>query len=129
MDNLNCIMPNNKKIQLVVVIVERDMSGEVIDAAKAGGAEGATVLYGRGSGIHENEKFFGITIEPEKEIVLVLIDAEIRNRVLCSIKERIDIDRPGNGVAFVIDVSKVIGIPHLNMMVNADDEKSAYGEA
>lgn len=113
----SCNIPKTKKTELIVCIVERDFSGDVIDAAKRGGAEGATVLYGRGSGIHENERFFGITIEPEKEIILILIPQEIRNKVLCAIRDEIDIDQPGRGVAFVLDVTKVIGIPHLNMKV------------
>ena len=112
---------NKIKTELIVVIVEKDMSGEVIDAAKQGGADGATVMYGRVSGIHENARFFGITIEPEKEIVLILVDAAIRNAVLCSIQKKIEIDRPGMGIAFVLDVAKVIGSPHLNLMSDITD--------
>lgn len=112
---------NKIKTELIVVIVEKDMSGEVIDAAKQGGADGATVMYGRGSGIHENARFFGITIEPEKEIVLILVDVSIRNAVLCSIQQKIEIDKPGMGIAFVLDVSKVIGSPHLNLMSDIAD--------
>jgi len=103
------------KFELIVTIVDKDMSGDVIDAAKRGGAEGATVLHGRGSGVHEKAKFFGITIEPEKEVVLILVPSEIRKAVLKSIAKEINIDQPNSGVAFVIDVTKVIGIRHLGM--------------
>jgi len=103
------------KTELIVVIVEKDMSGEVIDAAQRSGAEGATVLTGRGSGIHEKAKFFGITIEPEKEVVLILVSEDIRKAVLKSIAKEIEIDKPNHGIAFVLDVTKVIGIQHLNL--------------
>lgn len=111
---------SNLNFELIVTIVEKDMADDVIDAAKQGGAEGATVIYGRGSGIHEKAKFFGITIEPEKEIVLILVDKSIRPSVLKSIAKGIDIDKPGHGVSFVIDVEKVIGIHHLDLHVDND---------
>jgi len=106
--------------KLIITIVEKDMADDVIDAAKNGGAEGATVLYGRGSGIHEKARFFGITIEPEKELVLILVSDDICKPVMRSIAKGIDIDKPGNGVCFAIDVSKVIGINHLHIF--SDEE-------
>lgn len=101
------------KFELIVTIVNKGVSPEVIDAAKSVGAQGATILRGRGSGVHEQAKFFGIIIEPEKELVLVLVDNKIRDVVLDAISKAIEIEKPGNGIAFVVDVSKVIGIPHL----------------
>ncbi len=100
--------------ELIVTIVEKDMSGDVIDAARAGGADGATVINGRGSGIHEKAKFFGITIEPEKEIVLILVDRTIRPAVMNSIGKALDIDKPGRGISFVLDVTHVMGLGSLS---------------
>lgn len=102
------------KIELIVTIVEKGVSSDVIDAANAGGAKGATILHGRGSGIHKKAQFFGLTIEPEKEVVLILVNSMIRETVMKSIAKGIDIEKPGNGVSFVLDVSDVIGTSMLS---------------
>ena len=109
------------KFELIITIVERHMSADVIDASRRGGAEGGTILKGRGSGIHERMKLLGLTIEPEKEIVLTLVDSTIRNQVVKEIAKEIDIDKPGHGILFVLDVSKVAGIPHLKMFSNDNE--------
>lgn len=61
---------------LIVTIVNRGYSDEVMDAAREAGAQGGTILYSRGAGVHETETFFGIPIQPEKELVLILAKEE-----------------------------------------------------
>ncbi len=69
--------------------------------------------------MHEHAKLFGITIEPEKEIVLTLIEREKTNEVLQTIVKEAGLDRPGKGIAFVVEVERVAGISHvLNKMVS-----------
>ncbi|MEX2364611.1 MAG: hypothetical protein WD597_13355, partial [Balneolaceae bacterium] len=67
------IMITDQKFQLIVTIVNKGFSGKVVDASKEAGAEGGTIITGRGSGIHEKAKLFNLAIEPEKDIVLTLI--------------------------------------------------------
>ena len=98
---------------LIVTIVNRGFAEEVMTAAKAAGTEGGTILSGRGTGIHEQAKLFGIKIEPEKEIVLTLVDKTKTQQVLDAITRAIDLDKPGTGVAFVVGVDKTAGICHL----------------
>jgi nitrogen regulatory protein PII len=108
-------MPENCQIEfdLIVTIVNRGFAEEVVSAAKAAGAEGGTIVNGRGTGVHENAKLFGITIEPEKEIVLTLIDRTKTTNVLEAITKSVDLNKPGKGVAFVLGGEKAIGICHL----------------
>lgn len=98
---------------LIVTIVNRDHADLVVEASKEAGAEGGTVLTGRGTGIHEHAKLFGITIEPEKEIVLTLIERAKTAEVLDAIIEKTRLDKPGQGIAFVLEVEQVAGINHL----------------
>lgn len=98
---------------LIVTIVNNGFAEEVIDASKKAGAEGGTIIHGRGSGIHENMKLFGIPIEPEKEIVLTIIDRNKSENVLKAIRDAVDLNKPGKGVAFVLEVEKTVGICHL----------------
>jgi nitrogen regulatory protein PII len=105
--------------QLIVVIVSQGSCAPLVAAAKAAGAEGATILRGRGSGVHEAGRFLGIPIEPEKDIMLILIDKSLTDAVLSAIVEAGELDKPGKGIAFVLDVPRVEGIVHLGEVVSS----------
>ena len=109
---------------LIVTIVNKGDSEKVIEASRKAGAEGGTVMFGRGTGIHEQAKLFGISIEPEKEVILTLIDREKTAKVLNTIIEQADLHKPGKGIAFVVEIEKVAGINHaLNQKVKAQMEQ------
>ncbi len=100
----------DNKFDLIITIVNKGHSSDVINAAKEARAQGGTVISGRGSGIHEVAKLFGFLMEPEKEIVLSLVDASKTEQVLQTISEKVGINKPGKGIAFVIDVKRAVGI-------------------
>lgn len=104
---------NKKKFQLIVTIVFKGFVEDIVEAAKSAGAEGSTIINGRGTGIHENTKLLGMLIEPEKEIILTLVPIEISANVLKAICAAGNLDQPNKGIAFVLDVEKVSGICHL----------------
>jgi len=101
------------KFDLIVTIVNDGFSEEVVDAARAAGAEGGTIIHGRGTGIHENAKLFGMSIQPEKEIILTLVPANKTEQILEAINKAVKLDRPNTGIAFVLGVEKAYGICHL----------------
>lgn len=108
---------------LIVTIVNRGESDKVVDASKSAGAEGGTILHGRGTGIHEKAKLFNILIEPEKEIVLTLISRNKTQEVLQAIEEQAELNKPGKGIAFILEVEKTVGINHiLNRRLNEEWE-------
>lgn len=95
---------------VIFVVVDRGKGEEVIDAATAAGSKGGTIIHGRGSGIHEASMVFAMPIEPEKEIVMILSENELVDRIVTSIREHLKIDEPGNGIIFVQDVNKTYGL-------------------
>lgn len=99
--------------QLIVTIIKKGWAEKILNAAKRAGARGSTIMYGRGVGIHETKKLLGIPIEPEKEIILTLIHKDKTDAVLKAIVEAGQLNKPGTGIGFVIDVDKVVGIVHL----------------
>lgn len=96
--------------QSIYVIVDKGNAEMVVEAATAAGARGGTIVNARGSGIHETSKIFAMEIEPEKEMVLMLVEADITEAVCRSIKERMDIDAPGRGILFVQNVHQAMGL-------------------
>ena len=73
-------------------------------------ARGGTVLVGRGAGINEKERIFGMSIEPEKEIVLTVVGADRVESVLDTIVQAAELNEVGRGIAFVIPVDRVVGV-------------------
>ena len=96
--------------QLIVCIVNAGFTELVMDAAKSAGATGGTVLGARGTANKEAEAFFHITIQPEKEMVMILVPAAIRDDVLHALYTNAGIDTPGQGIAFSLPVDDVIGL-------------------
>jgi nitrogen regulatory protein PII len=108
---------------LIITIVNKGNCKKVVEASKKAGADGGTLLFGRGTGIHEHAKLFGITIEPEKEVVLTLIRRDICEKVLDAIVSEADLNKPGKGIAFVLEVERVVGINHLLDRITTEADK------
>lgn len=98
---------------LIITIVGKGEADIVVDASRSAGAEGGTILFGRGSGVHEKAKLLGIPVEPEKELVMTLVDRGKTEGVLKAIVREAGLDHPGRGIAFVLEVERVAGICHM----------------
>ncbi|MBP1757889.1 MAG: transcriptional regulator [Firmicutes bacterium] len=100
----------NAMYQSVYIIVDRGKGETAVEAATKAGAKGATIISARGSGIHETSRLFNMEIEPEKEIVLIILKSEIAEKVVSAVRTEMDIDKPGNGIIFVQNVRQVYGL-------------------
>lgn len=98
---------------LIVTIVRKGEGQLVLNATRAVGAQGGTIFHARGAGIREQKTILGIPIEPEKEVVLTLLPEELTDAALEAITAATDLDKPGHGIAFVLDVKRVAGMHHL----------------
>ena len=112
-------MPDHNAFQLIVAIVSQGRCPRLIEAAKGAGAEGATIVRGRGTGVHESATFLGVPIEPEKDVLLVLIPRDETDAVLDAMVRAGKLDQPGKGIAFVLDVPRVEGIVHRGDVVTS----------
>lgn len=106
----------NLEFNLIITIVHKGYCEKIVEASKQSGAEGGTIVFGRGTGIRETQTLFGIPIEPEKEIVFTAIPKEKTDQVLQAIVQAGELDKPGTGIAFVIELKKVVGIHHLDLV-------------
>ncbi len=100
------------QFNLIVSIVNKGKCDVIVDASRKAGAEGGTVMHGRGTGIHEKAKLFSIPIEPEKDIVLTLVPKDKTEEVMEKIVKDAELDQPGTGVAFILPVENTAGIHH-----------------
>lgn len=94
----------------IFVVVDKGKGEQVMDAATKVGARGGTIINARGSGIHETSKVFHMDIEPEKEVVLILSEKNITEDIVTSVRDELEIDKPGNGIIFVQEVNNTYGV-------------------
>ena len=98
------------KHEVIFCIVNAGFSDVVMDAAKEFGARGGTVIHARGTANSEAEKLYQITVQPEKDIVLLLVPAKIKDKVLHAIYKNAGQQTEAQGIAFSLPVSDVAGL-------------------
>lgn len=96
--------------EVVFCVVNGGFSEAVMDSARAAGARGGTVLTATGTANPQSEKFYGITIRPNKEIVMILVDRAIKEDVLHNLYRDVGLQTAGQGIAFTMPVSQVVGL-------------------
>ena len=94
----------------ILAVVNNGFSEEAMEAARAAGAKGGTILHGRGTISKDAEKFFNITIQPEKEIVMILAKAENIDGILKALYTAIGTSTDAQGIAFALPVDEVVGL-------------------
>ena len=97
--------------EVIFCIVNEGFSDTVMDAARRAGAKGGTVMRAHGLANAEAEKMFGITVSPQKEIIMMLVDHGSRDAILHALYSAIGLDTPGQGIAFSLPVDGVAGLP------------------
>lgn len=96
--------------EVILCIVNTGFAEAAMDAARKLGARGGTILNGRGTASKEAEKMFNITIQPEKEIVMILVASDIKDVILKGLYDAVGVSTPGQGIAFTLPVEDVVGI-------------------
>lgn len=96
--------------EVIFCIVNAGFSDAVMDAAREFGAKGGTVLHARGTANPEAEKLFNITVQPEKEIVVIIVKSEQKDPILKNLYQKVGLKTPGYGIAFSMSVTDVVGI-------------------
>ncbi len=101
---------DNVEFETIVCIANAGFSGEVMEAARKEGAMGGTILHARGTARKQAEEEFKITINPEKDLILIVVKSEIKDKVMKSIYEHAGLNTDANCVAFSLPVTHSLGI-------------------
>ncbi len=96
--------------KLIIAMVKTNKTDKIVEAAKAVGGTGATIIPAHGTGIHEAKTFFGLTLEVQTDVVLFLLEERLVEPVLGAIYESGQFKKPGTGIAFVLDVDRTAGL-------------------
>ena len=118
-------MRNRIDVCLLVSIVAKGWGEKIISAAKSHGASSVTTILGRGIGKGDAPKILGLEIEPEQEVVLVLIERGIVDIVMNEINDSLGLDQGDNGVAFIVPIEHLMGLEEEEDEQEDDKEKPA----
>jgi len=100
--------------KLIVAFVQDDITEDVLMAAREKGATGSTVLTNaRGEGLKGSKTFFGLTLETQRDMIMLLVEEHMSREILETIADAGHFeDRPGTGIAFQLDVEDIVGVQH-----------------
>lgn len=98
-------MEEKEGCQMINVIVNKGYAEDAMAAARSAGAGGGTVLTGRGTAKEGDEKFFGVEIVPEKELLMILTPNQKARAVVDAIKCLDCFSKDGSGIIFTADAS------------------------
>ena len=102
------------RFKLIVVFVEDAKTERVANAAREAGATGCTRIHSAsGEGLKSPTTFFGLTLETQRDVLLLLVEQHRSRQILESISVAGEFDETsGTGIAFQIDVEDAVGVAH-----------------
>ena len=100
----------NFEHEVIFCIVNAGFSDAVMDAAKEYGARGGTVIHARGTANNLAEKKFEIPVQPEKEMVMILVPSAIKDDILTALYRSVGLKTTGQGIAFSLPVDAAVGL-------------------
>jgi hypothetical protein len=106
---------------LIIAVINRGYNQEVMEAARTAKATGGTIIHARGFALSGVEKFFGVSIHPEKEVIMILAENDRKCDIMQAISEKAGIETPAGAVTFSLPVSAVEGLqPYLPQAEESD---------
>jgi hypothetical protein len=101
---------NSNKYELIFCIVNAGFAVEAMEAAKKAGAKGGTILRARGTANPEAEEFYNISIQPDKEILWLIVPKDIKDDVMHRLYQDVGLDTKSKGIAFSVPVTHAVGL-------------------
>ena len=96
--------------EVIFAIVNSGFAEEAMNVAREQGVRGGTILNARGVAREKEATFFGITVHAEKEILMMVVEKDIRDKVLNALYSRMGMANKAQGIAFSLPVSDVAGL-------------------
>ncbi len=104
------IMSDEMKNTLIAVVANRGYSEEVMTAARAAGAGGGTILHSRRMGDEQAMSFWGLSLQEEKEMILIVANSENKMPIMQAISEKCGMRSEAQGIVLSMPIDTVIGL-------------------
>ena len=100
----------NTTHELIVVIAEHGYTNLIMDAAREAGAFGGTIIHAKGTGMEAAEKFMGVSLAAEKEVVFIVSKTEEKNAIMQAIMKDAGLDSKAKSIVFSLPVTDTAGL-------------------
>ena len=108
--------------EVIFAIVNAGFAEEAMEVAREEGVRGGTILNARGVAREEAAAFFGISIHHEKEILMMVVEKNIRDNVLNALYKSMGMAKKAQGIVFAMPVSDVAGLVQLEQKKEETEE-------
>ena len=108
--------------EVIFAIVNAGYAEDAMDVAREQGVRGGTIISGRGVARENEAAFFGITIHAEKEVLMMVVEKDIRDQVLHALYKQMGMKKKAQGIVFSLPVSDVAGLVKLPHEAATNDE-------
>ena len=96
--------------EVIFAVVNAGYAESAMHVAREEGARGGTIISGRGVAREKEATFFGITIHAEKELLMIVVEKDIRDRVLHALYKQMGMQQKAQGIVFSLPVSEAAGL-------------------
>ena len=96
--------------EVIFAIVNAGYADDAMHVAREAGARGGTIINGRGVAREHEAAFFGISIHAEKEILMIVVEKDIRDAVLHALYKQMGMQQKAQGIVFALPVSDAAGL-------------------
>ncbi len=100
----------NTDHDLIVVISELGYTNLIMDAARKAGAYGGTVIHAKGTGMASAEKFMGVSLAQEKELIYIVVRTSQKNAIMQAIMEEAGLNTKAKAICFSLPVTDTAGL-------------------
>ena len=108
------------KYELLVVVANQGYTETIMEAARRGKAAGGTMIHAKGTGMEGAEKFLGVSLAAEKELIFIVVRREQKNEVMSSIMEDAGIETRAGAIVFSVPVTSTAGLRLTDLTADAE---------
>lgn len=96
--------------EVIFAIVNAGYAEDAMEVAREQGVRGGTIINGRGVAREKDATFFGITIHADKELLMMVVEKDIRDQVFHALYKQMGMQKKAQGIVFSLPVSDVAGL-------------------
>ena len=108
------------KYELLVVVANQGYTETIMEAARRGKAAGGTKIHAKGTGMEGAEKFLGVSLAAEKELIFIVVRREQKNEVMSAIMEDAGIETRAGAIVFSVPVTSTAGLRLTDLTADAE---------
>lgn len=112
-----------EELSLIIYVCNHGYAYEAMNEARKAGARGGTILHGRSSISTEKSKFFGITLHPEKDMLMIVCTSEQRDTLMKAMTDKFGVTTDARGLCFSMNITEAIGFSFEPLPPKMEQEK------